>query len=193
MPDLNSPKLTMGEDDFPAMRSESSENPPTRGWTCPDDLTIAAYVDNALSQTRKARVELHLSKCERCRVIVTDVVKLQREIELPLPPSEFARIPVQLAPPVSAGFRWIWAPAAATALAFIVLVTVVIGLLREPQKLLVSLPPPSAPMVASIRVALSATAANASLISTRSRSGASSPAFLSALLSASAGTVWSQE
>jgi len=147
MPDPNSPNLTMGEDDFPAMRSESSEDPPTRGLTCPDDLTIAAYVDNALSETRKARVELHLSKCERCRVIVTDVVKLQREIELPVPPFEFARIPVQPAPPVSAGFRWIWAPAAAVAL--MVLITVTIGLLREPQKLLVMAPPPpSAPMIA---------------------------------------------
>ena len=147
MPDPNSPKLTMSEDDFPAMRSESSENPQTRGWTCPDYLTIAAYVDNALSQTRKARLELHLSKCERCRVIVTDVVKLQRELELPLPPSELARIPVQLAPPVSAGFRWIWAPAAGVALLF--LITVTISLLREPQKLLVASPlPPSAPMIA---------------------------------------------
>ena len=129
MPEPNSPKLTMGEDDFPAMRSESSENPPTRRWTCPDDQTIAAYVDNALSQTRKARVELHLSKCERCRVIVTDVVKLQRELEVPLPPFELARIPVQLAPVVSARSRWIWAPAAAVAL--IVLITVTIGLLAS--------------------------------------------------------------
>jgi len=147
MPDPNSAKLTMGEDDFPAMRSESSQNPPPRGWTCPDDLTIAAYVDNVLSQTRKARVELHLSKCERCRVIVTDVVKLQRELELPLPPSELGRIPVQLAPAVSARSRWIWAPAAAMAL--IVLITAIISLVLEPQKLLVaSLPLPSAPKIA---------------------------------------------
>ena len=146
MPDPNSPKLTMSEDNFPAMPSESSDNPPIRRWRCPDDQTIAAYVDNALSQTRKAGVELHLSKCERCRVIVTDVVKLQRKLELPLPPFELARVPVQFAPPVSVGFRWIWAPAAAMAL--IVLITV-IGLLREPQKLLVMAPPPpSAPMIA---------------------------------------------
>jgi len=54
MPDTNSPKLAMGEETFPAMRSESSENPPTRRWTCPDDQTIAAYVDDALSQNRRA-------------------------------------------------------------------------------------------------------------------------------------------
>ena len=147
MPDTNSPKLAMGEEIFPAMRSESSENPPTRRWTCPDDQTIAAYVDDALSQNRRAGVEFHLSKCERCRLIVADVVKLQREHELPVPPFEFARRPAQYAPAVSAGFRWIWAPAAAVAL--IVLMTVTIGLLREPQKLLVTEPPPpSAPMIA---------------------------------------------
>ena len=148
MPDTNSPKLAMGEETFPAMRSESSENPPTRRWTCPDDQTIAAYVDDALSQNRRAGVEFHLSKCERCRLIVADVVKLQREHELPVPPFEFARRPAQYAPAVSAGFRWIWAPPAA-AVALIVLMTVTIGLLREPQKLLVTAPPPpSAPMIA---------------------------------------------
>jgi len=147
MPDPSSPTLTMGEDDFPAMRTESSQDPPPRGWTCPDDLTIAAYVDNALSQTRKKRVELHLSKCQRCRVIVADVVKLQRELDLPLPPSELARIPVQLARAGSARLHWIWAPVAA--LALIVLVAVTIVLLREPQKLLVTVPPaPSAPVIA---------------------------------------------
>jgi len=147
MPDTNSPKLTMGEDNFPAMRSESSENQPTRRWMCPDDQTIAAYVDDALSQTRKARVKLHLSKCERCRLIVADVVKLQRELELPIPPSELARKTAQFASTVSAPFGWIWAPAAAVALIF--LITVTISLLREPEKLLVaSPPPPSAPMIA---------------------------------------------
>src|SRR5439155_14995543 len=45
--------------------------------------------------------------------------------------------------------------------------------------------------IASIRVAFSATAANASLISTRSRSSTSRPAFFSALLRARAGTVCS--
>jgi hypothetical protein len=147
MPDTNSPKLTIGEDKFPAMRPESSKNPLPRLWTCPDDQTIAAYVDKALRRNRKARVEIHLSKCERCRLIVADVVKLQRELELPVPLVEFARRPAQYAPAVSAGFRWIWAPAAA--LAFIVLITGTIGLLREPQKLLVTAPPPpSAPMIA---------------------------------------------
>jgi Putative zinc-finger len=147
MPDTDSPKLTMGDENFRAMRFERSDNPPTRRWTCPDDLTIAAFVDDALSQARKAAVERHLSECERCRVIVADVVKLQREVELPVTPFELARRTVQFAPAVSARPHWIWAPAAAVAL--IVLITVILSLLRQPQKLLVaSPPPPSAPMIA---------------------------------------------
>jgi hypothetical protein len=147
MPDTDSRELTMSENNFPAMRSGGNV-PITRRWTCPNEETIGGYVDNALSETDKARVGLHLSKCERCRAIVADIVKLQRETELPVPPFELARRSVQSARATSASARWIWAPAAAAALAFIVLVTVVIGLLREPQKLLVSLAPPSAPMVA---------------------------------------------
>src|ERR1700692_2801079 len=134
MSDTDSPKLTMGDENLRAMRFESSDNLPTRRWTCPDDQTIAAYVDDALSQTRKTAVARHLSGCERCRVIVVDVVKLQREVELPATPFELTRRTVQFVPAVSVRPDWIWVPAAAVAL--VVLITVTLSLLREPQKLL---------------------------------------------------------
>jgi len=147
MADTDFPTLTMGDEGLRAMRSEPSDKPPTRRWMCPDDQTIAAYVDHALSQTRKAGVERHLSGCERCRVIVADVVKLQREVEIPVTPFELTRRTVQFVPAVSARHHWKWAPAAAVAL--IVLITVILSMLREPKELLVaSPPPPSAPMIA---------------------------------------------
>jgi len=147
MADSNSSELPGGEENFPLMRSRDSENAPTRRWMCPDDQTIAAYLDNGLGENKKTRVESHLSHCERCRLIVADVIKLQREPELPVPPFDVARRPVQSATAVSARSHWIWAPAAAMAL--IVLITVIISLVREPQKLFVSSPPPpSAPMIA---------------------------------------------
>src|SRR5437899_8392889 len=120
MPDTDSSNVIMGDENFPVMRSKNSENSPRRGWTCPDDQTIAAYLDNALGRTKKARVESHMSNCKRCRLIVADVVRLQREAELPVPPFELARKPVQFVPAVSS-FRWIWAPAA---VALILLITV---------------------------------------------------------------------
>lgn len=147
MPDTESSKVTMADENFPAMGGKTSENPSSRRWTCPDDQTIAEYVDGALRENRKARVEFHLAKCARCRLIVADVVKLQREVELPIPPLEIARRPVQLATKIFARSGWIWAPAGAVAV--IVLLTTTISLLREPQHLLVlSPPPPSAPMIA---------------------------------------------
>jgi anti-sigma factor RsiW len=88
MPGTNSRNLSMSEENFPAMRSASNQVPLARRWTCPNDHTIAAYVDNALPKNRKARAESHLSRCERCRLIVADLVTLQREVELPVPPVE---------------------------------------------------------------------------------------------------------
>src|SRR5690349_2053277 len=100
MPDTKSPKVTMSDENFPAMEGKASENPSGRRWTCPDDQTIAEYIDGALRENRKARIEFHLAKCAYCRHIVADVVKLQRELELPVPPFEIARNPVKFAPRV---------------------------------------------------------------------------------------------
>jgi len=149
MPDTGFTKVTMAEENFPAMRPKTGENLSSRRWMCPDDQTIAEYVDGVLRQDRRARLEVHLAKCDRCRLMVSDVVKLQREVELPSPPFEIAQIPVQCVPTVSARSIWIWAPAGAVAL--IVLLTTTISLLREPQHVLVLSPPtPSAPMIAKL-------------------------------------------
>lgn len=156
MPDTDSRKLTVSENNSPAMRFDGNV-PLMRRWTCPDDDTIAGYVDNALSATQKARVGLHLSKCAWCRAIVADIVKLQREADLPVPPFQPTRRTVQFAPAVSARSGWMWAPAAAMVL--IVLLAVILTLLREPQKLLLSSPAtPSAPMVAKAEPPISGNA-----------------------------------
>ena len=147
MPDTRFTRVTMAEENFPAMQTKTGQNLSSRRWMCPDDQTIAEYVDGVLRQDRRARLEFHLAKCDRCRLIVSDVVKLQREVKLPIPPFEIAQKPVRFAPTVSARFIWIWAPAAAVAV--IVLSTITISLLREPQHVLVLSPPtPSAPMIA---------------------------------------------
>jgi hypothetical protein len=147
MPDNHSPKI-IGNENFPVMAFESTHNPVKWPWTCPGDQTIAAYVDGALRQNKKRRVEVHLAKCERCRMIVADVVKLQREIELPVPPFEVARQPIVFAPKATRSRR-IWAPAAAMALTIVI--AAIFGVLRRPQKLLVVSPPsPSAPMIAKV-------------------------------------------
>lgn len=146
MPDNHSPEPTIRYENFPAMAFVSTDNPVKWPWTCPGEQTIAAYVDGALRQNKKRRVEVHLAKCERCRLIVADVVKLQREIELPVPPFEVATKPIVFAPTVTRS-RWIWAPAAAMAL--MIVIAAIFGVLRRPQKLLVVLPSsPPAPIIA---------------------------------------------
>lgn len=145
MPDNHSPEI-IGNENFPVMAFESTDNPGKWPWTCPSDQTIAAYVDGALRQNKKGRVEVHLAKCERCRLIVADVVKLQREIEVPVPPFEVATRQIVFASTVTRS-RWIWAPAAAMAL--MIAIAAIFGMLRLQQKLLVVSPPsPSAPMIA---------------------------------------------
>ena len=47
---------------------------------------IAGYVDGTLDSSRKARVESHLARYERCRQI-TRILKAQREADLPHRPS----------------------------------------------------------------------------------------------------------
>jgi hypothetical protein len=156
MPDIDSRKLTGSENNLPEMRLDSNV-PLIRRWTCPDNDTIASYVDNGLSATQKARVGLHLSKCTSCRAIVADIVKLQREADLPVPPIQLTRRTVQFAPAISARSGWMWAPAAAMVL--IGLLTVILILLREPQKFVVSSPAtPSAPMVAKVEPPISGNA-----------------------------------
>lgn len=147
MSDTDSSNSIIGEENFPAMAPESVEHALKRRLTCPGEHTLAAYVDGGLGQNKNRRLERHLAKCQYCRSIVADVVKLQRAVELPVPPFEMARKPLVFAPSTSKGAYWIWASAAAMAL---VLVTaVVLRVVREPQKLMVvSLPTRSAPAIA---------------------------------------------
>lgn len=123
-----------------------------RRWLCLGEQAIAAYVDNALGQRKRIRVEAHLAKCERCRHIVADIVKLQRALDLDTPPTEVARVQVRVAPASYAPTRRFWVPAGA--IAVLILIAVSIGVLQQRRDLLI-LPPrrPSAPTVAKVEPA----------------------------------------
>ena len=135
----------IGGGSFPAMGFERARNLSKRRWTCPDEETIAAYVDGALQEDVNKQLENHLAKCGRCRSIVADVVKLQRDSDLPVPPFSAAKQAEAVPRQLPIGFRWIWVPAAA--MAIVVLVAVMVIFRREPQKvaqLPASLPSPTA-------------------------------------------------
>src|SRR5215467_13342409 len=99
MTHANSPKVTMENEGLPPSLFESkAQEPYGRRWNCPDDHTIAAYVDGRLGD-KKARLEAHLSKCERCRSAVAGVVRMQRGLDqLPDPPLEVVQRAIQFAP-----------------------------------------------------------------------------------------------
>jgi putative zinc finger protein len=148
MPDTNSPKVTWTEEDLPIrLFNRDPEQALSHKWSCPRDHTIAAYADGRLRRLRKAWIEFHLSGCQRCRLVVADVVKEQRESDLPVPPVQLVQKAMGLAGRRTALRRWVWAPAGA--LAGIALLAIATLVLRKPQQLVnVSPPTPGAPLVA---------------------------------------------
>jgi Putative zinc-finger len=124
----------------------ADENQRTRRWHCPEDAVIAGYVDCALTEARRARVQRHLADCGYCRTLVADIVKSRREAEVPAAPT--ALVEKGLAVPTSTPWRWrtIWAPVTALGAACTLIAATV--LLQQPERLVLpSWPAPAAPMV----------------------------------------------
>ncbi len=147
MPAINSPKVTMAEDDLRLSLRGKDGIPPARKWNCPADNKLAAYADGALHEMGKKWVEFHLSGCPRCRFVLAGAVNGQREEFLPQPPADLKWKATGLAAPNPAGKRWIWVPAAGLAAVAVVLLTVVF--LDKPESLVIVKPAsPSAPLIA---------------------------------------------
>jgi hypothetical protein len=107
---------------------------------------LAEYTDYVLGGTRKTWVEFHLARCVRCRVLVTEALKAQRETELPSPPAELQRKAFGFVERRRVPKRWVWAPAGALVGCSLLLVALIA--LRKPQQLVLSGPPsPSAPLI----------------------------------------------
>ena len=141
----HSPKVTMGDEGFALfIFKRKPKASPDRRWFCPDDHTIAAYVDGTLEANRPT-FEHHLAKCEGCRRAVADVIKLQREFDGTAPLSAAVHTAKQIALTKTRRIRWIWVPACAGA---VVAAVIAVGLLQEPARL--SLPSTAAPKAPTI-------------------------------------------
>jgi hypothetical protein len=144
MPESNSPKMTMADEDG------TDQDVPKRKWSCPPDDAVASYVDGTLLRNRKGVVEAHLARCERCRKVVADIIKDQREIDLPTPPSALAYKTIAAATTNGIAKRWVWIPAGAVA-TLAVMLLVVSGTLRHSREpMLPSSHTPSAPIIAKL-------------------------------------------
>jgi hypothetical protein len=148
MPDVRSPRMTMAEENSTAKHFPGEDRgSPHRGWKCPSDERIAAYLDAAVDSTTRSRLESHFADCEYCRALVAELAKVQRDHEMPSLPPGLVQRAVALVPPKSTRIHWLRAPAAAMAgTAFLVVAAVV---LRSPEQLIIPSPStPAAPVIA---------------------------------------------
>lgn len=94
-----------------------------RGWSCPDEQSVAAYADGRTSDREKRWMEEHLAGCEACRAQVAFLVRSESAEGSPLPAGLLRRAQqiVSGGQNPAAAPGWSWAAAAATAAAGAVL------------------------------------------------------------------------
>ena len=117
-----------------------------RGWRCPDELQLTAYVERQLTGPAHDSIESHLADCEFCRgqvAFLTQAADWTSFEEIPFVALRQAR---DLVPPKSGHltvWAWRWAVVGAAAMSFLLLVTF-IALRFQRQKVNV----PSEPLIA---------------------------------------------
>lgn len=146
MADLQPSKVNMADDDLPLIHRQRGNRSTRRGWRCPDDAVVAAYMDGVVDAASRSRIESHLTDCPYCRSLVADVVTMQR-FDAPALPLGLTQRAIALLAPKSRRGRWIVVPAVAMAGAtFVVIATLV---LRSPQQVIVpNTAAPAAPVLA---------------------------------------------
>lgn len=139
------PNVTRGNANHPAMPPKP-EDVFKRGLFCPDDQAIAEYVDAILPESRRKQVEGHLAKCARCRLLVADVIKLQRDVETSSAPNYATQRALRVVPKVASRAPWILG--AATACAVVIVAAGMLLFIPKPQQLSVVIPSTTAPVIA---------------------------------------------
>ena len=116
-----------------------------RGWDCPDEQSLASYLDHTSDPALKTRLEHHLSSCSYCRALVAESLSSQRRENLPPVPRALLSRVRSLGTTAPDRLRWSWWPLSIATVGFAVLLLV---WLRAPQTL--DLPrwaSPSAPAI----------------------------------------------
>jgi hypothetical protein len=78
----------MTDHDLERLLSSKGRPKKHRTWRCPDEVTLAAFVDGGLPESARSRVQGHLADCETCLRQVTAAL---RSLETP-PPEVPARL-----------------------------------------------------------------------------------------------------
>ena len=92
----------MNEQRLTRLLRSKVQAPGRRGWRCPDETLLAAYVDRGLPGEARSRVESHLAGCDACLEQVAFLVRPPSG-EAPVAPGAVARARTLVA---SAPARW---------------------------------------------------------------------------------------
>ena len=148
MPDSHSPQFPgFGEDLAVKPLEGEPDRTLRRKWWCPGDHTVAAYADGVLGERRRSRIESHLSACLRCRLLVADAVKAQRESDVAPAPVHLIQKARELGVRRRLSRLWLGVPAGALAgIAMLVAVTMTE---RKPEPTIARpVQAPAAPLIA---------------------------------------------
>jgi hypothetical protein len=133
---------------------ETNHKQPKRGWNCPSASAVAAYVDCALGDTDRTRLQRHLAGCGYCRTLVVDIIKLQGAADLPEAPTALIERVRALGPSASERRSWNWV--AVTTAGTLACAAIAMMILEKPQTLSIpGWPAPAVPVISKSEPAAS--------------------------------------
>ena len=118
-----------------------------RGWRCPEEMQLAAYVEHKLQSPTRDFVEKHVADCEFCLRQISFLVHAADQTESAEVPTSVLRRARDLVPQKSrrmTNWRWRWAAASAVAACLVLLFAFIALRFRTPQ----AVNAPSAPLIA---------------------------------------------
>ncbi|HET9400375.1 MAG TPA: hypothetical protein VFO34_05450 [Candidatus Acidoferrales bacterium] len=121
----------------------ASEEVPKRGWRCPDEEQLAAYIDGTARGEAKLSIERHISGCGYCLKLVVGATAEARQSS-PSTPSYLLKRAEELAGSQPREWRWAWAMG--PALACLIAVAIYV---RQPQRVKPATEPATNPPAAA--------------------------------------------
>ena len=121
-----------------------------RGWRCPGDEMMAAYVEGRLDERGQARIQGHVASCEYCRKHAAALVRMAAEAPPDVSPALIANAAALVNQGTAAKPRHTWQWAAVASTAAVVSILAVAPMLRNvrtpasaPSEVASSAPPPT--------------------------------------------------
>lgn len=125
-------------DDTEIKRLLQVQSSPTRrrGWRCPDEIQLAAYVARRLSSSARNSIEAHVADCDFCLsqvAFLTQSADWANSVEVPARLLSGARNLVARRPSGVLNWGWRWAATTAAVACFALLFSVIVLRLRSQE------------------------------------------------------------